>query len=374
VTLIPCFIIILILVLVDAGLLPSLGGIAAVPSSLIGGVSSVSPQAGAYISGIYNSLLALMGLNGNGLIIIMVFGLIGGMMADMNKKEVAQATGNSHVFDGFSSFLSGANIGKFADLVAERVLWTFGTMDSGRKKLFQRSHPEPSALGFGNMKSLPPPSFNQGPQSGLKEWIGPEPEPAFGYDSPYEEEELDLLEGLPNWEPKPPRKKTRMKRNPYEEEWGVSHRDLSEESLIDSPKARQKKGTKSTGRSQRGTRKSTPKKRSPTRKPQKKNAAAYDSEDFEIEEEIKPRRKAPVRKTEKRDAVIYDGSGEELALKKVPRKRTISGKKKQPALIKRALETQDKIEEVKAAPEPSILEEKAPKPKREKIVQNFEML
>ncbi len=372
VTLIPCFIIIMILVLVDAGLLPSLGGIVAIPSSLIGGVSSVSPQAGAYVSGIYNSLLALMGLNGNGLIIIMVFGLIGGMMADMNKKEVAQATGNSHVFDGFSSFLSGANIGTFADLVAERVLWTLGTMDHGRKKLFQRSHPEPSALGFGNMKSLPPPSFNQGPQSGLKEWIGPEPEPSLGYDSPYEEEEEhDLLEGLPNWEPKPSRKKTRMRRNPYEEEWGVSHRDLSEEPMIDSPKTR-----KSSGRSQRGTRKSTPKKRSPARKVEKKPAAVYDSEDFDMEEEIRPRRKAPARKTEKRDAVVYDGNGEELAPKKAPRKRTISGKKKQPALVKRALETQEKIEKgmESATPEPNLLEEKAPKPKRQKIVQNFDML
>ena len=341
VTLIPCFIIVLILVLVDAGLLPSLGGIAAVPSTLIGGVGSVSPQAGAYISGIYNSLLALMGLNGNGLIIIMVFGLIGGMMADMNKKEVAQATGNSHFYDGFTSFLSGANIGKFADLVAERVLWTLGTMDNGRRKLFQRGHPEPSALGFGNMKSLPSPSYNQGPQSGLKEWIGPEPEPAFGYDSPYEEEEEhDLLEGIPNWEPKPER--MRMKRNPYEEEWGVSHRDLSEESMIDSwkehkrnidsPITRQKKGSKSTDRSQRGTRKSAPKKRSPARKP----STLPDKNDYlEMDRENRPRRKAPARKTEKRDAVVYDGKGEELEPKKAPGRKPISGKKKQPALIAR---------------------------------------
>jgi hypothetical protein len=379
VTLIPCFIIILVLALVDVGLLPSLSSIAAFPSSLIGGVSSVSPQAGAYVSGIYNSLLSLMGLNGNGLLIIMVFGLIGGMMADMNKKEVAQATGNSHTFDGFSSFLSGANIGKFADLVAERVLWTLGTMDNGRKKLFQRAHPEPSALGFGNMKSLPPPSFNHGATSGLREWMGPEPEPSFGYNSHFEEEEEhDLLEGLPNWEPKPSKKKTRMKRNPYEEEWGGSHRDLSEDSMfdswkehkrdIDSPKTRQKKGSKSNGGPQRRTKKSTPKKRSPARKP------AYEDEDIEMEEGTRPRRKTPARKTEKRDAVVYDDNGEELAPKKAPRKRTISGKKKQPALIKRALETQDKIEEEKAAPEPNLLEEKAPKPKREKITQNFDML
>ena len=96
-------------------------------------------------------------------------------------------------------------------------------------------------------------------------------------------------------------------------------------------------------------------------------------EDIEIVEEIKPKRKPSARKTQKRDAVVYDSQGEEPEPKKAPRKKPV-GKKKQPALIKRALETQDKIEEEKAAPEPSIQEEKTPKPKREKVVQNWDML
>lgn len=405
VTLIPCFIIIILLVLIDVGLLPSLGGLAAIPSSLIGGVGSVSPQAGAYIAGIYNSLLALMGLNGNGIIVIMVFGLIGGMMADMNKKEVAQATGNSHFYDGFSSFLSGANIGKFADLVAERVMWTLGTMDTGRKKLLHRAHPEPDVMGFGDLKSLPPPSHNPGSQPRLREWMGPEPEPAFGYDSPYgEEDEHDLLEGLPKWEPKPPRKNKRKQRNPYEEDWGVSHADLSEEELLDSwieqrrnfspPKTEPKKGIKS-----QGTRKSSPKKRSPVKKPQKK--PVYKDDEFDFEEESRPKRKSNARKpaaiqeigvsggregakprkkgqlkrTEKRDAVMYDSKNEEQELKESPKKKPLT-KKEQPALIKRALETQKKIagEKEKTVPEPDLPEEKAPKPKKEKFVQNYDML
>jgi len=369
VTLIPCFIIVVILALVDAGLIPSLVDMAAIPTSFIGGVSSVSPQAGTYISGIYNNLLTLMGLNGNGLIIIMVFGLIGGMMADMNKKEVAQATGNSHFYDGFSSFLSGANIGKFADLVAERVMWTLGTMDSGRKKLFQRAHPEPAAMGFGELRSLPPPSHNAGPQPRLKEWVGPAPEPALGFDSPYEEEEdHDLLEGLPNWNPKPAKKGKRKMRNPYKEEYP----DLSEEALLDSwieqrrsfgPKTGQRKGRKSTG-----TKTSSPKKRALANNP------VYE-EEFDFEEGSRPKRKRPARKSEKRDAVILGSEGEEIEPKKAPRKKPPAGRKKQPALIKRALETQEKIEEKKTGPDPSILlDEKPPKPKREKMVQNYEML
>ena len=144
-------------------------------------------------------------------------------------------------------------------------------------------------MGFGNMKSLPPPSFDQGPKAGLKEWIGPEPEPAFGYDSQYpEEEEHDLLEGLPNWEPKP--QKRRVKRDPYEDEWGVPDPDPHEDPIYDSwkekerninpPRARQKKGGNSTGGTQRKAKKSAPKKRSPAKKP----AERFEDEDIEIVE------------------------------------------------------------------------------------------
>ena len=67
--------------------------------------------------------------------------------------------------------------------------------------------------------------------------------------------------------------------------------------------------------------------------------------------------------------MVYDSNSEEPEPKKAPGRKPISGKKKQPALIARALETQEKIEKGKgtAASEPQPLEERASKPKREKV-------
>lgn len=356
-TLIPCLIIIVILIMVDAGLLPSLGMMGGVPSSLVGGISSVSPRAGIYLSGIFSSLGALTGLNGNGLVIIIVFGLIGGMMADMNKKEIAQATdGGGHVYDGLSSFISGANISKLADLVAERVLWTLGAMDQGGKKLLGKSYQEPAAVGFGEFKKLPAPANDFTPQPRLKEWMGPEPEQAFGY----EFESPDDIESFP-FEESPaitPRRwggLKKVKHDPYSMEWGVTHRSLSENGIEDHWREQ-------TGRDYQTER----------------------GEDLIVVEPLpKPRKRAVTRKRattpkrEKSDAVIYDGNGKELEEKMTNKRKTTPVRKKQPALITRALEKQEKIEEEKKgsepAPEPKE-EPKVEKPKREKIAQSFDML
>jgi hypothetical protein len=252
-------------------------------------------------------------------------------------------------------------------------------MDSGRKRLFHRANPEPVATGFGNMRSLPAPSHNSGPQPRLKEWVEPAPEPAFGYDSSYEEEEHDLLEGLPAWDPKPPKKARRKKRNPYGEDRGMSHTDISEEALLDSWIEQRRSGNSAKPRQRKsgttaGTKKRLIKTRAPAKKAQVKTSPPLEEEDLQPDVENKPKRKNTAKKSSIRDEEVDEADVVEVEPKKVSRKKTGSGRKKQPALIARALETQEKIEEKKAGLDPSILEEKGPRPKREKIVQSYDML
>ena len=345
VAIIPVFIIMLLLIGMDAGILPALVSIAQIPSTMISGLSGISPSAATYLGGIFESLTPLVGLNGNGLLIVLVFALIGGMMADMNKKEIQKATGNSNMFGGFSGMFSAASLSKFADMVAERVLWTMGTMETGGRTLISTSHRQPKEMGFSDLQMLPA-STSYSPSSSWEEPQPYQPAQAYEYENPYHKEDQfngfdDLGIEVVGSEQLP------RERITNDDDWGVSHVDLSEESLtrkwiehnknMDSKKGRKKYGKPKNNRSER----------------------LYDD-----------RGERFPRAREKRDAVVFDGKGD-VAETKLRKNKRAQPKKKQPALIARAMEADKepgKKQEAEQEPE-DILKEilgnasSRPKPK-----------
>jgi hypothetical protein len=326
VAIIPVFIIMLLLVGMDMGALPFLVSIAQIPGIMLSGLQGISPSAASYLGGIFESLKPLVGLNGNGFLIVLVFAMIGGMMADMNRKEIQKATGNSQMFGGFSGMFSSASLSKFADMVAERVIWTMGTMETGGRTLIPTRHRQPKEIGFSDLQMLPASTSSYSPVSS---WSEPEPNRSpqiYEYDNSHpEEEQFDeyqnlVIESVP-LEPVPTRRITN------DDDWGISHYDISEDSMtqnwiehkknMDSPKGRKRYGKTQKNRSKR----------------------LYDDRG-----ERSPKVK------EKRDATVFDGKGNEMDSTK-PKKKA-QPKKKQPSLVKRALEADKKI-----YPEPNKVQE-----------------
>ncbi len=339
VAVIPVFIIVLFMVGMDMGMLPFLGTIAGIPTMIMNGIQGFSPNAAYYISGIYTSLRSLVGLNANGFFIIVVFGLIGGMMADMNRKEIIHATGNEHFYDAMFGRFSGASLSKFADMVAERVIWTLGMIDHGGRNLIGRLHSEPNAFAFGELRKLPAPSaayalpaHSGGPSSY-------QPENAFGYDAqPNRDDEFmhmrniapkgppvtysskrdpqDSFLQMKNITPTGPQMRSRKEQQyPLEEEWGISHRDLSEESLIKTWKEHER----NIERGKYGPRYRRDVNKASEKLYGKKNPA-----------KTKPK--------DKRDALIYDNKGNLIDKSKTPKKAlSKSSKQKMPSLVTRAL-------------------------------------
>lgn len=355
VAVIPVFIILLLIMGMDFGLLPFLGTIASIPNIIMNGIRSFSPHAASYLSGIYNSLSSLVGLNGNGFIIVVAFGLIGGMMAEMNRKEIIQATGNMHFYDAFLGRFSGASLSKFADMVAERVIWTLGTIDHGSRNLLGRVHGEPSAIGFEELKKLPPVSPTYTSQMHRAEPISYQPERAFGYDTPPSQgEEFMHMENIAS-KSRPARlQPRRYQQNSWEEEWDVTHRDLSEESLT--------KAWKEHKRNIDGG----------------KKGQRYGRDSGTATEKLQGKKIPTEHKTkEKRDALIYDGKGnlmnKDHAQKKVTSKPS---KKKVPSLVTRALATDSEIKANKEVKTTAPTEEQKNeiKPARTKTSQSYERL
>lgn len=319
VAIIPVFIIMLLLVGMDAGVLPGLVSIAQIPTSMINGLQGISPSGATYLGGIFESLSPLVGLNGNGLLIVLVFAMIGGMMADMNKKEIRKATGDSNMFGGFSGMFSAAGLSKFADMVAERVLWTMSTMESSGRTLIPTRHRQPKEMGFSELQMLPA-STSYTPTSSWEEPQSYEPAQAYEYEDPYHQQDQfngfeDLGIEVVGSEPLPRNNITN------DDDWGISHVDLSDESLtknwiehnkkMDSKKGRKKYGKTKNNRSQR----------------------LYDDRG-ERSPELK----------EKRDAMVFDGKGNKIDNAKPKSKKKAQSKKKQPSLVARAMEADKEME------------------------------
>jgi len=373
VAVIPVFIILLLFVGMDLGMLPSLGTIVGIPNMIMNGIQGFSPHAASYVSGMYISLRSFVGLDGNGFIIVVVFGLIGGMMADMNKKEIIRATGNEHFYDAFLGRLSGASLSKFADMVAERVIWTLGSIDHGGRNLLGRGHSEPNAFSFDELQKLPSTSTAYALPAHISEPTSYQPEKAFGYDAQSSQDEEfmhmeniapkgssatyrsreepqdslvqvesisprrssvkhrsrkipeDSFMQMKKLNPKAPRPRSRSRKEPQdslEEEWGISHRDLSEESLTKDWKEHKKNidGGRYGGRYTRNA------ENAPERLYSKK----------------KPKNQKP---KEKRDALVYDNEGKLINKSKAQRNvRSKSSKNKVPSLVTRALDADKEID------------------------------
>lgn len=322
VAVIPVFIILLLMVGVDLGLLPFLGALAGIPNMLMNGIQSFSPNAASYLSGIYASLQPLVGLNGNGFLIIVVFGLIGGMMADLNKKEILRATGNQPFYDAFLGKFSGAYLSKFADMVAERVIWTLGTIDSGSRSLIGRGHGGPNVLGFEEMQRLQAPTQYALPEY-RSEPVSYQSEEAFGYD--FQSPEGDRFEEMENISPGPPPTRSQPgwnERDYWEEDLDVHSVDMEEKYTIKPKKVPKKNinGGRKHARNRSSGNKT--KNRVPTQnKPRKTNTKA------------------------KRDAVIYDSEKDLPDKGDEPKKVRKLSKKKVPSIVTRALEADKKIQE-----------------------------
>ncbi|UCG68559.1 MAG: hypothetical protein JSV09_12225 [Thermoplasmata archaeon] len=324
VAIIPVFIIILLMVCMDLGLLPFVGALAGIPTMVMNGIRSFSPNAASYLSGIYDSLKPLVGLNGNGFLIIVVFGLIGGMMADLNKKEILRATGNQPFYDAFLGKFSGAYLSKFADMVAERVIWTLGTIDYGSRNLIGRVHGGPSALGFEEMQKLPAPATYSLPEY-RSEPIPHQPEKAFGYD--FQSPQEDRFEEMENISSRPPpmRPQSMWSENDYwEEEPDIPYLGYEEENMIQPKQKREQKKNMNRGRKTTRNKSDVSKNRNGPQgrnKPKKTEARA------------------------KRDAEIYDNNGNLLNKRDEPKKARKPSKKKVPSLVTRALEADKKLHE-----------------------------
>jgi hypothetical protein len=350
VAIIPVFIILLFMIGMDAGAFPFLVGIAGVPGAIMSGVRSLSPHAASYLSGMYTSLGAAAGFNGNGLFIIVIFGYIGGMMADMNRQEFERATGSGHFYDAFLGKLSPGNIGKFADMVAERVMWSLGAIGHSGGNLLARNHAGTSVSGFEDLKKLPASSaqfqdYEQDPAY--------QPVDAFGYEDagPYQEDigyddyvERDLISyDVPD----------SSDMMPADEEWGVSHCDLSEDSMLDSWKEHNKKMDKKK-KYRRDTKKQAAKLSSKVTKASNKNKPKRDA--LVIEDKVKPIKKESSK-----------GKSEFASLKK-----------KRPSIVTRALEADKEIKEKEDVKEEPIIddpmEEIDRKPVKPRAVQSYDRL
>lgn len=358
VTVIPALIILMILIGWDIGLFPFLGAFVGFPNTVYHGLYAISPNAASFLLGIYNSLMPVFGLEGSGFVVIVTFGLIGGMMADMNKKEILYATGGGHFYDAFLNRFSGANLTKFADMVAERVLWTLGSVEQGSAKLAGRTYYEPTPLGFDKMRSLPPAHQAVQPQpiSSPRNIPSRYDEP-FGYDDYsynddifYEKEPIPII---PQDPPKRGRRERPKPPEPYDEDRSLDHRDPMEDLIADSSKEKKdsEKSKRKSGQNIKHTRE-----------------RVFDK---------KP------KKEEKRDALIYDGQGKLMKDKTTKRKTSANPfKKKRPAIVERAMESNKEVKEEKTKVKKEkdlidILAEKKEEitpPKRVKKEQSFDRL
>ncbi len=159
VTIIPALIMIALLACFDLGFLPFLGAVFAFPSFMIEGVRSNLPSVGNYLAGMYIGLKSIVGVDANGFFILVIFGLIGGIMADQNKREIINvATSHLGIVDMFER--SGAHLNKFADIIAERVLWTLSTVENGGRSLVGRMHwSSPTPMVYEHLQKLPPAGY-----------------------------------------------------------------------------------------------------------------------------------------------------------------------------------------------------------------------
>jgi hypothetical protein len=317
VAVIPVIIIFFLLMGMDAGLLPFLTGLVAIPQMIMGGIQSLSPNAASYLSGIYSSLGSAVGISGNGFFIVVVFGYIGGMMAAINRSEIASATGSP-------------------------------------------SHSEPEAFGFENLKRLPAASGDSSYYPNEKQTASYQPEQAFGYEDmqPIEpafkdnnyQDDLAFRDSPERFEP------DRQRYEPQDDEWGISHRDLSEDSMIDT--------WKEHNRNIDSGRKKRPYKR-------KSNESTHKPH---------PRKKSskPVKK-QKRDALIFDDDDEPEKKQQSTRKPKTIQKRKQPSLVSRALVQDEEIKtkkEKETDPLASLMmdDEQIARPKKAKPVQAYDRL
>jgi hypothetical protein len=232
-------------------------------------------------------------------------------MADMNKKEMAYAAGGGHSHDAFFGRLSGANLSKFADMVAERVLWTLGTIDNGSRNLMGRTHPEPNQIGFQELRSLPP---------------APVSASSYDYDHSGEDPSCQPVDALEHDSP-PPRDeepvtitnvyvgngslayREKSSGEPEDDDWGVAHRDLSEDNMI-------KEWKEHTRTFEKGKK---------VRKRKRGSKLGFGSGD-------------------NREAEVYDSSGKLLNIDKPGKKERKSNLKKDtPSLVARAMAADKKI-------------------------------
>lgn len=328
VALIPVFFIFLLFIGMDQGYFPFLMSIVSIPHNLMTGVNSLSPQAASYLSGIYNNLKTVVGLDGNGFFIILVFGFIGGIMADMNKKEIVHASGNQHFYDALFERFSGAGLSKFADMVAERVFWTLSTIDHGSKNLIGRMHNRPNAIGFENLQKLPTTPSAFALPAHDNEPISYQPERDIKYDAQdthdahtFQQGEFEKMKKIaPNTSSQ--RIYPRNGRNDHlEEDWGIDHRDLSEESL---PKT-WKEHNRAIERGKKDQRYRRDFNNSTEKLNLKKNSTRS-------------------RPNEKREALIYDNEGNLQNKIEEKRKNNVKfPKRKVPPLISRALSADEVV-------------------------------
>jgi hypothetical protein len=358
VTIVPAMIILLLIIGWDVGMLPFLGALTTLPNNIYYGIYGLSPNAAIFLAEIYNSLLPVFGFEGSGFVVIVTFGLIGGMMADMTKKEILYATGGGHFYDAFLNRFSGANLSKFADMVAERVLWTLGSVEQGSMKLAGRNYYEPTPLGFEEMRSLPP-HRSESWQPSYREEVIPRPYDDYcAYDEPYHDDIYQEPEPYPIAPQRPSKRRQRPEpQEPYDMDWGMDYQEVGVE-IIESPSEKPKK-------------KSGPKKSKKKSKPEVRHTRE------------KVFNKKPAKK-EKRDALIYDGEGKLIKGEKPEKKdKTPYSKKKKPAIIERAMEASKELKEKESPKETKEQEllkilaesndEKEP-PKRAKKDQSFDRL
>jgi hypothetical protein len=328
VAVIPVFFIFLLFIGMDQGYFPFLMSIVSIPHNLMTGVQNLSPQAASYLSGIYSSLKTVVGLDGNGFFIILVFGFIGGIMADMNKKEIVHASGNQNFYDALFERFSGAGLSKFADMVAERVFWTLSSIDHGSRNLIGRMHNKPNAIGFENLQKVPTTPSTFALPAHDNEPPSYQPERAINYDAydtynaySSQQGEFEKMKKIaPNTSSQ--RIYPRNERNDYlEDDWGIDHRDLSEESLTKA----WKKHNSVIGRGKKGQR--------------------YRRDGNNYTEKLNSKKNLTrSRPRDKREALIYDNEGNQLNKSEEKRKNNLKfPKRKVPPLISRALSADEEI-------------------------------
>jgi hypothetical protein len=239
-------------------------------------------------------------------------------MADMNKKEIAKATGSTGMFGGFSAMASAASLNKLADMVAERVIWTMGLMGNGSKTLIATTHRTPKERGFADLQMLPAKTSEPGQYSSFNETEAYQPSQSYAYEDPiYEEQGFTDMDD-------PLIKDVSVEPISEEEyvddgEWGISHFDLTEESMTDRWIEQNKRMEPKTPRKKYGNKKG------------KRSARLHDDRG-----ERSPKKKG------KRDAMVFDGDGNEI-IKPKPKRKKAQPKKKQSSLITRTMEADKKM-------------------------------